>query len=390
MVSSDSFLSSIESFSPELRGALRKLRTGVFISEEVLGEVQKGYEEWMHAHSLSLKSDDKISKRIFGLESPPLYYLPEGQNCYCGYIAPVENIETVESLSVIPRSDSVAISATNFLHPKDPWCNRKEDIRVRRSPSTGTFVDFRFESATYSVKEVTLRAIGNYLRASSRFTKDFPEMEISLRGVITTLLVALKNAKKVSPGKRMYVPERYQSDQNVLKIFKNLILVIDKDNQLLDVYELKGKNFRKNVFDEIESLIPQKKNRFFEAVELCASKTGFFFRVKIKGKPFSIDKHAILDLIESVPSSPWMMGKVSPRYTVSEVLTAIGSALKYADWVNMSSLSSSQDAPKKGAKPHFELKYIPWTFDVGRNNTIIRFVEGKGRASGYPKRDIKR
>jgi hypothetical protein len=379
MVSSESFLSSIESFSPELRGALRKLRTGVFISEEVLGEVQKGYEEWMHAHSLSLKSDDKISKRIFGLESPPLYYLPEGQNCFCGYIAPVENIDNVGSLSIIPKSDSVAISATNFLHPKDPWCDKKEDIRVRRSPSTGTFIEFKFESVTYSVKEVTLRVIANYLRASSRFIKEFPEIELSLRGVITTVYVALKNSKRVSPGKRVYIPERYKSDQNVLKIFKNLVIVIDKDSQVLDVYELKGKNFRKNIFDEIEGLMLQKKNRFFEAVELCASKTGFFLRVKIKGKPFSIDKHAILELIDSVPTSPWLMAKVSPRYTVSEVLSAIGSALKYADWVNMSSLSSGTDATTKGSKPHFELKYIPWTFEVGRNNTIIRFIEGKGR-----------
>jgi hypothetical protein len=70
------------------------------------------------------------------------------------------------------------------------------------------------------------------------------------------------------------------------------------------------------------------------------------------------------------------------RFTVKDLILAISSALKYADWINMAKLNSdsnsADNSSAKNVKSNFELKYIPWTFEVGRNNTITKFIEGGG------------
>ncbi len=391
MVSSESFLSSIETYPKELQKRLRRIRTGIFIPEEVLADIESNYRNWLSLNQISVKLDEKLDKRIFGTEAPMLSYLPEGQECFCGFLAPLKGSdEGATLLEGIPRSESSAISGANFLHPKDNWFSDHSNIKIRRSVTHGTFIDFKIRDTTFSIKESLIRNLSELLRSSARFSDEFPELQRSLRDVIFVVHKMLTDSRFVSPKKPLFVPEQVANQNANFLIYKNLVLVFTGDYTLCDFYELRGKNFKQKVLEEIKLLKGTSKSRVFEALEISSSKTGFYLRAKIKGKYLSIDTYAIVDLIDIVPYSNWMLSKVPSRFTVKDVFNAIGGALKYADWVNMSSLSMDSNSSVAPPKARFELKYIPWTFVVERKNTISKFVDGGMKRGGKNDRPVRR
>lgn len=394
MAASDSFLSSIESFPEDLQKKLRRLRTGVFIPESCLKDVEEQYRNWLLAHHISSKSDDKLEKRIFGIETPHLSYLPEGQDCLSGFLAtfqaPASSSSESEQLNFnfgsVPKSDSSVISGVGFLHPKDSFFAEHPSIKIRRSSTLGTSIEFKVGEKQYTAKESVARSLAELLRTSSRFSAEFPNIQNSLRDAIIAVSKICKGARAHAPKKPIFVPSTLKGDDGNLLVYKNLVLVFNKDFQLQDFYELRGKNFKNKVLEEIAKLKGDSKVRVFDALEICSSRSGFYLRAKVKGKYISIDTFAILELVDMVPLSNWMLAKVPARYTVQDVLTAIGGALRYADWVNMNSLSLEQKEAKDGGS-RYELKYIPWTFVVSKKNSISKFVDGNVRNKPFDQRN---
>lgn len=373
---SDSFIASIEGFSEGLCKELRVLSSSVFISESVLPKVASEYESWLSRHNLSLKSDDKLNRRIFGIDNPPLYYLSEGQGCISGYVSNYNesNESKVNSITLIPKTASSAISAFDYLHPKDPLLNNNNLIRLRQNPSTGTNIEFKASSLPFVAKESIARKIVNLLRSSSFYQERHPEIYLSLREAFHLLSKILIDSKAISNKKIYFVPEavldRLNKSEVSIRISANLLLIFEGDVNLIDAYEMRGRNFRELIKSEFSHLKNDKKVLQIETIELISDplegkQSAYPARVKIKGKPFAIEQRAIFDLIESVPRSPWMKKKLPSLFSLRHVLEAIGFALKYADWVNLSSLGNSENSESK-SRGSYELKYIPWTFQTGR------------------------
>lgn len=386
MSSSISFLSSISSFPSSLKTRLRRLKSGIFISENIVSEIEASYKEWLRNNNILLKADEVISKRIFGSDKLSLSYLPEGQDCFTGYLVLIDDKSLTEEqlkelLADVPLSASSVISAKSFLHPKDQSFNQSSDIKIRRSPTEGTFIEFKIKERKYTVKESLLRELAELLRSSKRFSEEFPLLDHSLRDAIFVISTLIKKSSPVSKGRHLFIPESALKD-NIFHIFKNLIIVFNADYQLIEFYELRGKNFKKKVLSELELLKGGAKSRTFDVVDICSSKTSFYLRTKVKGKFLSIDTYAFIELVDMASQSKWLSTKLPNRFTVKDLILAISSALKYADWINMAKLNSdsnsADNSSAKNVKSNFELKYIPWTFEVGRNNTITKFIEGGG------------
>jgi hypothetical protein len=392
MASSDSFLSSIDTYPPVLKEKLRKLRAGIFIPEHSVGEVESLYRSWLAEHKITIKTDEKLDQRMFGAQAPQLCYLPEGQDCLCGFLAPVDKGDEGAAFEGVPKSESSVISGVSFLHPKDTWFSDRSDIKVRRSATQGTYVEFRTGGNTsFSIKESLVRSLAELLRSSGRFSSEFPDIQRSLRDVVVTLGSILARGRFASSKKPLFIPSGVSLKESSFFIYKNLVLVFGAGNVLTDFYELRGRNFRNRVLDEIRVLKGTNRSRAFEALEICASRSSdFYVRAKVKGKFLSIDTSAIIDLVDMVPLSNWMLSKVPSRYTVQDVLVAIGGALKYADWVNMSALSAEQKQDSSQGKARFQLKYIPWTFITGRKNNIVRFTDGSIKSRPQNKKPGKR
>ncbi|HMO17498.1 MAG TPA: hypothetical protein PKA63_10840 [Oligoflexia bacterium] len=409
---SDSFIASLSSITPDIGKSLRILKNGIFIAEDKFSSVTYSYETWLKDNNLSVKDEKTISQRVLGDDKRLLYYLPEGQNCLVGYVALYSFSDTGSSndlsnddfqkhniarssLQNIPESKSSSISAFEYIHPRDPWFTSTTDIRVRQSAQFGTLFEISLKDFHIKIKEPILRLIAKCLRESAYFSGKFPEIENSLRDVIPVICKLLKEARSPNFKTPVFIPETFQNALGEgkfrLLVSSNLVFIIDNDSTIVNVIEQKGKNFRKLIEEEL-FILKAGKERFLDTIDLYSKDKISPLAVKINGKIFTIDRHAIISLVQDAVSSPWFRDNLFKKkmeesklsfnerfvcYTVKDILKAIAFPLKYADWVSSkyTGSKSSTDFSEKQEAKSFQLTYLPWTFVTGRNNTIKLFTE---------------
>ena len=380
----DSFVQSIIEAPEPFQKSIRQTKKGLFIPEGKLEELYSVYQAWLSKNNLSTKSEEKLGQRVFGVEEPHLVYLPEGSVCLAGYLSP--HVLTPEAKTKVPVSASVLIDSLNYVHPKDPWIGSVPGIRIKNSPQSGTVFEFsktiNGEVVTYTSKESDLRTFIEYIRSSARFTSEFPLMKRSMRDAVEAFYKIIFASKSIGEKKFLMVPEELKTTSGIsFRIVSNLILVTDTQNRLLKVYETRGKNFFQFLETELNYLTEKKHLKHIEVIELSKPHKYILGRVKIKKEFVEIEKRAFFTLVDGVQRSTWFRAKLPFRYSIKDVLTHVASALKYADWVDMTKLGQDPKTAPKGSR--YELKYTPWTFKTGKSNNIYEFVEGGNR--GGPK-----
>jgi len=373
----ESFLQSLKDAPSDLRKCLRVTKKGIFIPEDKLQSVYESYQTWLQANNISLKSEDKLVQRIFGSDEPNLVYLPEGSVCFVGFISPLS--ATAENISFLPSSVSVLIDSLTYIHPKDPWISSAEGIRIKTSPQSGSYYQFTKsignESVSYKVKESDLRSFIEYIRSSAKFVAEYPLIKRSMRDAVEAFYKIIFNSKAIGGKKFILIPEEYKGVSGVTyRISSNLVFIVNAENQVVNVYETRGKNYFKFLEDQFQYLTLKKNVRHIDVIELTQNHKFLLGRVKIKGKFVTIEKKAFFILVDSVGRSHWFRGKLEPRYTIKDILVQIAGTLKYADWVDLTKLT--EDKKVQAGHSRFELKYTPWTFKTGKSGNIYEFVEG--------------
>ncbi len=377
----ESFIQSVIDAPEGFQKALRLTKKGLFIPEDKLAEVYSSYQDWLGKNNLSLKSEDKLTHRVFGVDDPSLVYLPEGSACFAGYLSP-HNLEVGAKVGQVPVSASVLIDSLTYVHPKDPWIGRVAGIRIKNSPQSGTVFEFskaiNGELVTYRAKESDLRTFVAFIRSSARFTSEFPNINRSMRDAVEAFYKIIFSSKSVGEKKFLMVPEALKSLSGIsFRAASNLIIVVDATYNILRVYETRGKNFFKFLEDEVQYLIEKQNLKNVDLIELARSHKFLLGRVKIKKDFLSIEKRGFFTLVDGVQRSSWFRSKLPFRYSIKDILIHLSSALKYADWVDMTKLGQdTKGAPNP--KNRYELKYTPWTFKTGKSRNIYEFVEGRG------------
>jgi len=376
----ESFIQSVLEAPEPIQKTLRQTQKGLFIPEGKLDEVYEAYQAWLSKNNLSLKSEEKLALRVFGLEEPSLVYLPEGSVCFAGFLSP-HKIEPGTN-SKVPVSASVLIDSLNYVHPKDPWIGSISGIRIKSSPQSGTVFEFsksiNGEHVNYITKESELRSFVEFIRSSSRFSSEFPLMKRSMRDAVEAFHKIIFASKSIGEKKFLMIPEELKAVSELsFRNVSNLILVINAQRKILKVYETRGKNFFQFLEDEIKYLTEKKSLKNVEVIELARSHKYVLGRVKIKKEFISIEKRAFFTLVDGVQRSSWFRSKLPFRYSIQDILVHISGALKYADWVDMTKLGQDTKGVING-KNRYELKYTPWTFRTGKSGNIFEFVENRG------------
>lgn len=373
----ESFLQSLKDAPLELKKNLRLTKKGIFIPEDKVSAVYEAYQSWLHANNIGLKSEDKIVQRVFGSDDPSLVYLPEGSACFAGFISPLSS--SVDATSFLPLSSSVLIDSLNYVHPKDPWISSVQGIRIKTSPQTGSYFQFTKpigeENVSYQVKDSDLRSYIEYLRASTKFVAGYPLIKRSMRDAVEAFYKIIFSAKLVGAKKFLLVPEEFKGITNLsYRISSNLVLIVNDKNQIIKVYETRGKNYFQFLEAELQYLTVKKNIGHIDVIELARSHKFLLGRVKIKNKFVTIEKRGFFLLVDSIGRSHWFRGKLASRYTLKDILVHLASVLKYADWVDLTKLT--EDRKVEAGHSRFELKYTPWTFKTGKSGNIYEFVEG--------------
>ncbi len=370
---SESFIQSLKDADINLKSKLRVVKRGVFIPEDQVEVVIKLFSEWLIKNKVSIKSDDKITLRIFSVDNPPLYYLPEGNYCLSGFLAPFEG-EILDQISV-KKSMSALIDASTYIHPKDPFLLSSKNFRVKSSPQFGTAYELiDKDNKTFLFKEAALKLTLSLLKESKKFSNDYPELMTSMRDSIAPIIKLLSISKLVADKKKIFVPDRYKTGKFHFRLISNLVFVTSETNEVLFAYELRGKNFLELLDQELNYIRNTLNKKYLDIFEVYSNSRDISGSVKIKGKPVSIEKRALNELVQNATISKWLRGKLGDRFSLSDVILAISSALKFADWVDVSKLGENPD-PR--AKPKLELKYTPWTF-----STVTIYDKGAGQKKG--------
>lgn len=355
--------------SEEIKSGLRALRTGVFIDTKLVPSLVANYRLWRQVvqSANAAPSEEKCYRRLFNTESPELYYLLDGKLCIPGFLIPSEEILDRNRFS-IPYSQASLLDAKFYIHPRDRILEETPGVSQGHGSGKGFYLELSCGDQKFTVYESGLKSFGECARQSSRVLDAYPQLKGALRDSLQPLREILTKAKVIPTKQKLLVPGKYKSKKNArLLRFESLVLVVEKENQLIDCFDTRGKNLR----ELIKSELAERRNRRLGAFELTPNDKKYIAKIKIRSKYFRLHRKAFHEVLRSAHSSPGLRRELPTRYTVVDCLQALGEILRLADWV------AQEEKGRQGSKGKVRkrLQFGRWVFKTAENYSIISCQE---------------
>ncbi len=353
----------------QIKTGIRALRSGVFIASSLSTALIENYRLWRAEvqSANALPSEEKCYRRMFGTESPELHYLLDGKLCIPGFLIPSEQ-PLDRNRFALPYSQASLLDATSYIHPRDPIFEQVSGISLGHGSGKGFYLSFDCGTKKFTVFEQGLKNFGLCARQSSRVTDKYPQLQGALRDSLEPLREILIKAKPISAKQKLLVPSKYSTKKGyTLLRFESLVLVMEKEHQLIDCFDTRGKNLRALIDSELR----QRKNKRVGAFELTPKDKRFIAKIKIRSKYFRLHRKAFQEVLRSANSSPGLRRELSVRYTVVDCMQALGEILRLADWVayQVPAKTTKKSQTKK------RLQYGRWVFKTGENYSIVACEE---------------
>ncbi len=353
----------------EIKSGLRALRSGVFVDEALCIQLFENYRLWRVEvqSSKTTPSDEKCRRRMFGTESPELYYLLDGKLCIPGYLIPSEQPLDRNSFS-IPYSQASLLDAKQYIHPRDRILNDAEGVSLGHGSGKGFYLSLRCGEKQFTVMESGLKSFGLHGRESSKLVQKFPALKGALRDSLQPLREIIRTAKPITSKQKLLIPSSFRAKKGTsLLRCESLVLVMEENTRLIDCFDSRGKSLRALIDEEFQN----SKNKRIGAFELTPKDKRFLAKIKIRGKYFRLHRKAFLEVVRNAHASPTFRKELKPRYTVRDCLQVLGEVMRLADWVSV----EEGDGKKGKAKVKKRLQYGRWVFKTGEKYSIVACEE---------------
>jgi hypothetical protein len=287
----------------ELNSGFRHTRKGIFVSEDSEHSLISAYQKWLQEQTgkEKAKNEDKCRKRLYGTEDIKLFYLLDGKRCIPGHLLrgyAGEPSTPKKGKNSIPAYQGELLDPVAFLHPKDPFLQKMENVEYKFIPSVGSILYFSSKKATTKVSFDKLQQFADVARASKDLRKRFPEIVYSLRDCIKPLKELLATARPKKGKAPSIIPNEFAKLKPSLALTHgSLTFLLDKDSNLLATYHSKGPAFRKRLLIEIEQLVTQHPLTSVKGFTLLKGKQKNLGKVRIKNASYQLEQNSFFHFL---------------------------------------------------------------------------------------------
>ena len=359
----------------ELREGVRATPAGLFVEKSLQSKLVECYQNWLQEKTRGTvaKSERKCSKRLFGAENPPEYYLIEGKKCLLGLLV-VCPLQQPQSLSLPFYLGSLAETRA-YLHPGDPGL---EAMQARLVPASGGHqLEVRVRERKYLLSPSFLLDFQRLASQSTVLSKRFPGLTEALRESARAAVELLRKAKIIGKKESLFVPSRYGKVQGASFMRVGSLVFVGIGENLQFCYELRGRNLRELVRAEVGRGSKHGRNPGQRS-----SGSGKQHRIvatlHINRRAFGIASSALQEFVEQTIQSGEIRGH--PRYTVWDCLAELKSICERSDEIAGEMIRRHIEGIKVNRAAYRTLER--WILVVDQSGTVVRCLEKGQKPSG--------
>ena len=320
------FVSALVSLldAQEIESGVRATREGVFVEQRLVPQILSAYQRWLQASAdqASLKSEDKVRRKLFGGDSPTLYYVLDGKRCLAGFILS-GSIASAQVLK-LPAYQANLMDTFEAVHPRDPLLAEIPGLRAKLSPTEGFIIEIQAGTQTFELDDRGLKQVITALRNDPQMVREFPVLKRPLREALPVVTQLFSRARPIGGGPQLLIPSAIRGKEGLrLYRYRGYILVLYGEKRLKGVYEVKGKGYGKFLREELAALVLPDGTNAVRGFDSKASKIQYLGKLWTKGISFHLHLRAYRFFERGLLNEPSGATRLKPLYTVQDVATQL-------------------------------------------------------------------
>lgn len=301
---------------------------GLFISEPFFGEAIEHYSRFLGTKNNGKSPAYQRSiRKLLGTETPALQYTIHGKKVVPGYLIE-QRLEAPQKFS-FPLYRGKPMDATDYIHPRDPLFEGKNGFSAELT-AEGFFIYFKVQNLRYAISEALLREFALHARANRYLLQRFPGITGSLRNVLQTLTVVIKDARPLSGRRRTMIPHSVAGSKNLFLRYKEINFVIEKEKaadaasatNIIRTHFLSGGRSKKQFFfDEFPHVFPTLRRDLKKTGIYIPNKRGpFLFQITKDDKCYRVPAGTLMSYIDELLVARGLTRKLPRYFTLSDAL----------------------------------------------------------------------
>ncbi len=370
---------------------MRVTKHGLFVAEELLGQILQKYGPWFQEKTGHGLSAQKVEKRLLGEDEPTLYYLIERKSCIAGYLIACPGLNH-DKLNVPFFLGSLS-SAADSIHPRDPKLQTLSGVEAVVDDQ-GFRLQLPASGGRLTVLPERIASFAPAIRSFLKHGLHQVEQPRTGRDLVLALAKLVQRMRPVTKDQSFLAPLVIEGRATLLR-WKAVVAVVSADATLQSLYELRGRGF--TIFLENELALLAQKIRGERIPNFTAHRGGRpgsdIGEYAIGPDQYSLSSQALTQFALGIPRE--IDGSVvfhSP-YTIRELFLKFIELLKsstFVDAARVPQLVRSASPREAGFRQNKE-----WYFSFFRSreryvidgckNSQLLAISNKGQPSAPPR-----
>lgn len=316
---------------------LKATSTGLFIDESYFYDFIVKYQEWIQKErsDVTLPSKEKIIQKLFSTDNPTLYYIIIGKQAISGFLIEVP-LKAPQKMGLGLYKGS-PLQAYNYLHPKDRKLENLTNVKLEQG-SFGMRFNITSGKYSYHLNFDQLLSFAKVLRSSKKTVEKNPKITTSLFSVVEALPDILSKFKKQKNKYNLLIPGSFRNEKKLMFLRLAELVLILKDSQILEMYELKGKNRSELVLDEIKHNNVERSLRKFN-LRVYKTPGRNLFSFDLDNNTYKVSRGVFYDFLDILSRIDGTAFKLKNTFTVLDALNVMLNIFKSASIIDNRDIS---------------------------------------------------
>ena len=326
------FIRDIKAILPknEIEKYLWLSKTGLFIKEDFLVQLQKTFGEWFFKKTQVKLDDEKIARKVFGESGSRECYLILGSSVVIGATAPCTTTDLRGA--GIRLYEGIPLDTADTLHHTDPIFTESDALRVSLTRQ-GYLIAIKtpLQEFQFDFDQATL--LRTYFRNSGDLKKYIDAR--TLRRFVKSFAASLQRVKLVPPQQMMIMPEPCGRRDFRGKLFSiGSSILVEYEGRLVDAFGIEGRGYEQLVRDELLALATALGRQRISGASLSVTKGSFVAHYDIMGIHHTFGVSAVFSFLRATDEYFKIFkktpGKLKGRIIVRDIIPEITNLLRDA------------------------------------------------------------
>lgn len=354
--------------------AFRLTPKGLFIESDSIELFRAALVTWHQAGpgTSPFTSEQALMRACFGQGMRPDAYFLEGKACLVGKLLKV--FSDKEGRAMIPTSSISPLTASNYIHIRDPIFHSCSGLSLRQS-SGGSQLVLRSGQQEITCRVDAIAQFAELAKNSRPIQSTYPLDEFALRDYIPILLESLTRARPPKAHQHVLVPSLEKRGALQAFISVEFSFVVGQYGALIGMYGRRGKNLANFIAAERRRLVERPNKKQLGAFRLSAGRDPGFGTVVAGIEKFVVEPSAIGFFLERALHLAKGSRKLPRFCTLAEGLRSFSDTLSAAREVAYFALP--KDLQSETEKQFRFLQYEGIYFELTARTRVRRLLLAK-------------